>query len=104
MKLAVMLVIALSLCVRTDARANVVASVERLDGGDLPFVRYSPAFPTFAPGTQIWRDYTFLWGTTPGYLRGADQVLTSLNEDTPDPDFRLRLSLSQEALVYVLVD
>src|SRR5688500_15074463 len=102
MKFGLALVIALALV--AEARANVITSVERLDDGDLPFVRYDPPSRTFKLHTQIWRDYTFIWGTTPSYLQGADQVLTSLNQDTPDPDFQLRLSLSQDAFVYLLID
>jgi hypothetical protein len=102
MRFGLALVIALAIV--SEARAKVITSIERLDDGDLPFVRYDPPSPTFMTHTQIWRDYTFIWGTTPNYLRGADQVLTSLNQDTPDPDFQLRLSLSQPAFVYLLID
>ena len=102
MKFGMAPVALLSLSLVPAARASVITSVERLDGGDLPAVHYNPAFDTFT--TQIWNDYTFLWGATPGYLRGADQVLTSLNDDTPDPDYRLRLSLSRDANVYLIVD
>ena len=96
--------VALSLSFPAPARAQVITAVERLDGGPLPLVHYDPTYPTFAPATQIWNDYTFVWHETPSYLRGSDQVLTSLNQDTPDPDFRLRLSLSQDAVVYLLID
>jgi hypothetical protein len=104
MKLGMAAVILLSLSILPEARARVITSVERLDGGNPPALRYDPPSPTFMPGTQIWMDYTFLWGSTPGYLRGADQVLTSLNADTFDPDYRLRLSLSQDAMVYLIID
>jgi hypothetical protein len=102
MKFAMAPVALLSLAVFPSARASVIASVGRLDGGNPPAVHYDPPFDTFT--TQIWNDYTFLWGATPGYLRGADQVLTSLNADTADPDYRLRLSLSRDANVYLMVD
>src|SRR5687767_3060977 len=104
MKCGMASVILLSLSILPEARAGVITSAERLDGGNLPALRYNPPSPTFMPGTQIWNDYTFVWGTTPGYLRGADQVLTSLNQDTPDPDYRLRLSLSQDANVYLIIE
>jgi hypothetical protein len=103
MRLGTALAVASSLFFVGAARASVITSAERLDGGELPWLRYAPA-PTFAPNTQIWKDYTFICGTTPRYLRGADQVLTSLNADTHDPDYRLRLSLSQDANVYLLID
>jgi MYXO-CTERM domain-containing protein len=104
MRLSMAMVVALWVSVATEARAGVIVAAERLDGGGpSPALRHAPA-PTFSPHTQIWIDYTFVWGATPAYLRGADQVLTRLSPDTADPAYRLRLTLSRDAFVYLLID
>src|SRR5687768_7215906 len=79
--------------------AHLVSSVERLDaGGGAPWVMHNSQF------FQVWRDYTFVFRSKPTYLNGGDQILTTYFADADDPDFRLRLTLSAPATVYLLID
>ncbi|MES2569431.1 MAG: PEP-CTERM sorting domain-containing protein [Verrucomicrobiota bacterium] len=102
-----MKVIALLLCLFTailPVRAGtVISSAQRLDpGAGAVSVTSSPN--TFKLFTQVWRDYTFTFRTTPSYLVGADMVMTHYFTDSADPDFQLRLTLAVPATVFLLID
>ena len=52
----------------------------------------------------VWRGYSFIFESTPQYLRGADQILNTFDVDRRDPDFALQVTLAQPATVYLLID
>ena len=84
-------------CSRGDA--HLISSVERLDqGGSLPWVMHDSRF------VQVWRDYTFVYRSKPSYLIGGDQILTTYFGEAQDADFKLQLTLSTSATVYLLID
>jgi len=54
-------------------------------------------------GGPVYQDYSFTYTLWPSYLNGAETV-RMVNHDAMDSDYRLQLTLSQPATVYLMID
>lgn len=83
-----------------SGRSATITALNRLDTDPTPGSRETVFTLWKGP---VYQDYSFTYSSWPSYLDGAE-VVRMVNHDFMDADYRLQLTLSQPATVYLFID
>ncbi|MEO5913437.1 MAG: hypothetical protein ABIS50_04340 [Luteolibacter sp.] len=86
------------------SEAAVIISIQRLDVDSInPAVSESVSAGDLRSGGHLYVDSGLAYGTLPSYLINADFIQMD-NSDNAKSDYQLRLTLSMDSKIYLLID